>query len=332
MRHNGVDKHRDRRKSMPADSVYASIERRHHGDKRKKKQHAGPMIVVTDCACSPEADIILSMDDHNDQDGHDAKASYHYLDGLQHGGSKKSVDSVARGSHHYMDHDARGSHQHLDQLHHVGGRRGSHHYTDHHDHDTEELTTLYDMAIQTVASANEFAFTQVQDVHKRAMPNWKDETKIPDAKQMDLSSLQELETLLKDARQYNTRKQKESDYGLHTAENRQQRRRLQFLEEILQALSDNHGAKFDPMEMLQCGYLRLSKSNVERLEHMVRESGVDPGIHAHSDVLNEDIWNELRELRQKEALEREQLEKEVAGRKSRHSARRGSVNRYREEK
>ncbi|XP_033755347.1 uncharacterized protein LOC117338200 [Pecten maximus] len=332
--HEG-DKHqyKDRRKSMPADLVNANKEKRRRVEFQKKHQSL-PIIVVTDCTCSPEVEQILSHEDRADhQQEHlpskrTVEKNHQFVDrrSSQHGqGMERRLSQ-----HGQERHDAKGGHQHIERLHRTGSfrksneslSRGSHRYMDHHDHmdDTEELTSLYDMAIQTVSSANESAFTQVQDVHKRAMPNWKDETKFPDAKQMDLSSLQELETMLKEARQYNTRKQKESDYRLHTAENRQQKRRLQFLEEILQALSGGSGIEFNPMDMLQCGYLRLSKSNIERLEHMVRATGVDPGIHAHSDVSDHDIWKELRELRQQEALEREQLQKETAGQRSRQSA------------
>ncbi|KAL8581128.1 hypothetical protein ACOMHN_033576 [Nucella lapillus] len=39
-----------------------------------------------------------------------------------------------------------------------------------------------------------------------------------------------------------------------------------------------------PEELLRCSYLRLSKDNVERLEEMMRERGIEPGIHCHSDI------------------------------------------------
>ncbi|XP_069113500.1 trichohyalin-like isoform X2 [Argopecten irradians] len=317
-------------------------EEKHQKD-RRKSMPAVPTIVVTDYTCCPEEEFVFSHGTEKD-DGHplttktsdeksqplvDRRSSYQSprmdrrsSDNSQMMERKRSGHGIERRSSHDR-HDYRGSHQHLDRMHHKKSTdsfsKGRH--IGHHDHmnDTEELTSLYDMAIQTVASANESAFTQVHDIHRRSIPNWKDDTKFPDAKQMDLSSLQELENMLRDARQYNTRKQKESDYGLHTAENRQQRRRLQFLEEILQALSGNEAAKFDPLEMLHCCYLRLSKSNIERLEQMVRESGIDPGIHAHSDVTDLDIWQELRDLRKREAEEKEQLQKEAAGRRSRQS-------------
>ncbi|XP_060080674.1 uncharacterized protein LOC132560032 [Ylistrum balloti] len=324
------DKHhltKERRKSMPAGHVYPRKEKQQLSEKGKKKHSTMPMIIVTDMTSSPAEDQVVLFQDDRVNSQSEALGSKHALD-------KNRQSSERRVSLHDQDrHDFRGSQKRLDRQQHKSNdslARGSHQYIDHHDHvnETEELTSLYDMAIQTVASAHESAFTQVQDVHRRSIPNWKDDTKFPDAKQMDLSSLQELETMLKDARQYNTRKQREGDYGLHTAENRQQRRRLQFLEEILQALSGEHVVEFDPMEMLQCGYLRLSKSNIDRLEHMVRDLGIDPGIHAHSDVSDHDIWQELRELRQNEALERErereQYQKEAHGRRSRQSMRRVS--------
>lgn len=46
--------------------------------------------------------------------------------------------------------------------------------------------------------------------------------------------------------------------------------------------------------MLNCSYLRLSKSNVEAFEQMIRDTGEDPGLHYHSDLTNYDLFFELR--------------------------------------
>lgn len=46
--------------------------------------------------------------------------------------------------------------------------------------------------------------------------------------------------------------------------------------------------------MLACGYLRLSKHNIETLENMIKDSGHDPGIHAHSDVREYDLWADIK--------------------------------------
>ena len=51
------------------------------------------------------------------------------------------------------------------------------------------------------------------------------------------------------------------------------------------------------LKVLQCAYLRLSKSNVESLESMIRNKGSDPGIHIHSDVTDYDIWTGMKEER-----------------------------------
>jgi hypothetical protein len=51
---------------------------------------------------------------------------------------------------------------------------------------------------------------------------------------------------------------------------------------------------FTPRELLNCSYLRLSKSNVEELEQMIRDGGEDPGLHYHSDLSNYDLFSELR--------------------------------------
>ena len=48
------------------------------------------------------------------------------------------------------------------------------------------------------------------------------------------------------------------------------------------------------LQILQCSYLRLSKSNIETLEKMCREQGVDPGIHVHKDVTDYNIWEGLK--------------------------------------
>lgn len=91
-----------------------------------------------------------------------------------------------------------------------------------------------------------------------------------------------------------SRKIAEDEQGFCYLQSRHQRRRLEHIESILEKLSRHSTTKFDPKEMLACGYLRLSKYNVETLENMMRESGQDPGIHAHSDVTNYDLWADIR--------------------------------------
>ncbi|XP_064612020.1 uncharacterized protein LOC135475973 [Liolophura sinensis] len=78
---------------------------------------------------------------------------------------------------------------------------------------------------------------------------------------------------------------------------------LEMLSDILGAYKSQYKeVTFDPLAMLNCGYLRLSKSNVRELERLCREQGIDPGIHAHTDVEDfqlfddhEDSEGELRE-------------------------------------
>lgn len=89
------------------------------------------------------------------------------------------------------------------------------------------------------------------------------------------------------------RKQKSATPDSHTA--RVQMRRLDRLKEILDSLKKKPEAPtFKPMEMLNCSYLRLSKSNVEELEDMVRKAGMDPGIHVHSDLSGYDLFADLK--------------------------------------
>lgn len=89
-----------------------------------------------------------------------------------------------------------------------------------------------------------------------------------------------------------SRRNKDQHLG-KTAE-RQQRRRLEYLMQLLEELHGKQKPEFTPSEILNCGYLRLSKSNVETLEDMIRESGKDPGIHVHSDTTNINIFENLQ--------------------------------------
>lgn len=84
------------------------------------------------------------------------------------------------------------------------------------------------------------------------------------------------------------------DQGHCHSQSRNQRKRLEHIEAILEKLSRHSATKFDPQEMLACGYLRLSKHNIETLESMIKDSGQDPGIHAHSDVREYDLWADIK--------------------------------------
>ncbi|XP_022107692.1 uncharacterized protein LOC110988477 [Acanthaster planci] len=44
--------------------------------------------------------------------------------------------------------------------------------------------------------------------------------------------------------------------------------------------------KFDPLEALMCRYLRLSSTNVETLEAMCRDAGIEVGAHAYQQIEN----------------------------------------------
>jgi len=54
-----------------------------------------------------------------------------------------------------------------------------------------------------------------------------------------------------------------------------------------------------PMEALNCKYLRLNREQVLRLEQLAREEGIDPGIHAHSDVRDIDVYEDIRKPNEK---------------------------------
>lgn len=80
------------------------------------------------------------------------------------------------------------------------------------------------------------------------------------------------------------------------------------------------------IQVLQCSYLRLSQSNVQTLEEMIRERGGDPGIHIHTDVTDIDIWKGLREERIDLIKASEEAAAEEAARKERtRKAKRGSI-------
>lgn len=78
-----------------------------------------------------------------------------------------------------------------------------------------------------------------------------------------------------------------------TSAYRAQKRRLQYLEQILHTLRSGNSVPpdFNPGELLNCSYLRLTHSNVETLENAMREAGKDPGIHAHSKIENIELWD-----------------------------------------
>lgn len=57
------------------------------------------------------------------------------------------------------------------------------------------------------------------------------------------------------------------------------------------------GQGITAMEALNCAWLRLSRDQIKMLEETVRQEGMDPGIHAHSDVKDYDVFAEIRELR-----------------------------------
>jgi len=71
-----------------------------------------------------------------------------------------------------------------------------------------------------------------------------------------------------------------------------------------------------PMDALNCQWLRLTAEQVARLEQMVRDMGMEPGIHAHSDVTQMDVFEELRDIRAKEKTAKENYEREARERKS----------------
>ena len=79
-------------------------------------------------------------------------------------------------------------------------------------------------------------------------------------------------------------------------------------------------------QILSCSYLRLSTSNVDTLEDMMRKSGKDPGIHIHSDITGIDIWKNIKDERADLKEARTAAESAMSGAKHKapHRARRDS--------
>ncbi|CAG2221867.1 unnamed protein product [Mytilus edulis] len=162
----------------------------------------------------------------------------------------------------------------------------------------EEEASFYTMAMSSASNRDEFhAVTDTKSRRRGSQPST-----IPTGGKhyIDLARLKEVEELLYETSQFR-RKQKSATPDSHTA--RVQMRRLDRLKEILDSMKKKPEAPtFKPMEMLNCSYLRLSKSNVEELEDMVRKAGMDPGIHVHSDLTGYDLFADLK--REAEAAQR----------------------------
>ncbi|XP_062607435.1 uncharacterized protein LOC134269245 [Saccostrea cucullata] len=183
----------------------------------------------------------------------------------------------------------------------------------------EEAQNLYELAIQSVAEAHRHTMPgahgrrgSLPGERRGSLPGERrgsisaDKTSqltlpdhLPNLSMLDKSAMEDLEELLKEVRIYRDRKTSEEEHGYH-AQSRMQRKRLEHIEGILEKLSRHSATKFDPKEMLSCGYLRLSKHNIEALENMIKEAGQNPGIHAHSDVTNYDIWAAIKREKEEE--------------------------------
>ncbi|XP_061197289.1 uncharacterized protein LOC133205480 [Saccostrea echinata] len=183
----------------------------------------------------------------------------------------------------------------------------------------EEAQNLYELAIQSVAEAHKQTMPTGQG-RRGSLPGEKRGSlpgerrgslstdrpsqlalpeHLPNLSMLDKSAMEDLQELLKEVRIYRDRKTSEEEHGYHS-QSRMQRKRLEHIEGILEKLSRHSATKFDPKEMLSCGYLRLSKHNIAALEDMVREAGQNPGIHAHSDVTDYDIWADIKREKEEE--------------------------------
>ncbi|XP_045194211.2 uncharacterized protein LOC123549838 [Mercenaria mercenaria] len=171
------------------------------------------------------------------------------------------------------------------------------------DEQETRLTALYNKAIQTVQLADEtllaanIKYLDRPNMHRLSLGSPSDKIS---GSGFGLATLKELESILSDARVYSNRKGSRKEYScLDGATKRAQKKRIEHLEQVLKKLNPTYDTSvdIDPLKVLQCSYLRLSKSNVETLEKMSREQGKDSGIHIHMDVTDYDIWKNLKEER-----------------------------------
>ncbi|XP_052817989.1 PH domain-containing protein DDB_G0275795-like [Mya arenaria] len=167
------------------------------------------------------------------------------------------------------------------------------------DKDMLKLKQLYNQAIETVQNADE---TTILEDRRMSQTKGLRSRRLSDADPasvLDIHAIKELEMILNEARNYSNRKPiTEDHHRLDVGSNRAQKKRIEHLEQVLRRL--NHSteqADIEPEKILQCSYLRLSKANVETLESMIREKGIDPGIHIHSDVTDIDIWDGIQDER-----------------------------------
>ncbi|KAH3778778.1 uncharacterized protein LOC127845544 [Dreissena polymorpha] len=193
--------------------------------------------------------------------------------------------------------------------------------------DTRRLQQLYNQAIQTVQAAD--TTVPMGDPHLGSCTRCPKPRRPSDpGAPFDIAALKELENILNDARNYSARKPTTEDHYRHdVCSNRAQKKRIQHLEQALNRLNhDWEAPEIDPEKVLQCSYLRLSKSNVQTLEEMIRQRGNDPGIHIHTDLTGIDIWKGLREERLDLIKAAEEAAAEEAARKERsRRAKRGSI-------
>ncbi|XP_072168836.1 uncharacterized protein [Diadema setosum] len=65
-------------------------------------------------------------------------------------------------------------------------------------------------------------------------------------------------------------------------------RALQYINSQMEAIKQQHANNpkigFDPVELLRCRYLRLSKSNIDTLTDLCHEMGVEVGLHPHMTI------------------------------------------------
>lgn len=166
--------------------------------------------------------------------------------------------------------------------------------------ETARLKELYNKAIETVTHCDEVMMAskvteQPGSLKTRRMSEPRQRSGL------DFEALKELESILNDARLYSSRKSSKEDHSrLDLGSNRAQKKRIEHLEQVLKQLDPNYkwtSVELDPRDVLACSYLRLSKSNVEALENLIRKKGQDPGIHIHSDVTNYNIWDGIEKER-----------------------------------
>ncbi|ESO85071.1 hypothetical protein LOTGIDRAFT_235933 [Lottia gigantea] len=144
---------------------------------------------------------------------------------------------------------------------------------------TSSMRNIYDEAIQKITTVHDPSprFSENNSTSSMQSESRRHRNSVDKLPEIDKHAFRDLENIVKEA------KQRKKEVGASNYASRHNRRRLQHLEQLLEELRPRVKAEipFDPVSILECRYLRLSKANVENLENMIREKGMDPVDFIH---------------------------------------------------